>query len=141
MKNRGKAFIWVFLVFLVGAVFGGTLTFWGVQPGFSAAGDSTTPPRQTRAQRNERFVNRMAELLELEEVQKTQMGQILEASRNLYEEADQVRKEHKKGIRTKTRHEIRGILRPDQTERFNQYLEERDLYWRERRARQSGAGC
>lgn len=126
MKNRGKAVFWVFVVFLVGAIFGGTLTFWEIQPRFSASGDSPQVQQQNNRRYDpERVMNRLAELLTLDAAQKSALLLILEASRERYVANDQKAKKHSRSIRKEAREHIRALLRPAQMEKFEEFLEER----------------
>lgn len=134
MKNRGKAVFWVFVVFLVGAVFGGTLTLWEIQPRFSASGDSPRVQQQGNPRYDpERIVNHLAEMLDLDAAQKYELLLILEASRERYVANDQKAKKHSRSIRKETREHIRALLRPAQMEIFEKFLEEHKERRRQRR--------
>lgn len=127
MKSRSKAILWVLLVFLVGVVFGGTLTFLGVQARLSEASDSPGWRREAhRKQPPERGVNHLAELLDLDESQKSELRQILEQSRQHFVEANRQNKKRFRAIRLETRKQIRAILQPAQIAAFEEFLKKKE---------------
>ena len=137
MKNRGKAFFWVFVVFLVGVLFGGTLTFWEIQPRFTASSDSPQVQQQNNRRYDpERIMSYLAELLSLNATQKSELLLILESSRERYVTNDQKAKKHSRIIRTETRQHIRALLGPAQMEKFEKFLEERREARRQRREKE-----
>ncbi|MDA2923830.1 hypothetical protein MYX65_04085 [Acidobacteria bacterium AH-259-L09] len=127
MKSRSKAILWVLLVFLVGVVFGGTLTFLGVQARLSEASDSPGWRHETRSkQPPERSVNHLAELLDLDASQKSELRRILEQSRQHFLEANREAKKQSRAIRLETRKQIRAILQPAQIAAFEEFLKEKE---------------
>ncbi len=139
MTSRSKAVLWILFVFMVGGVFGGTLTYLLIHPAPFHSSDRAHPRQRRRngdpEQRFERMLKRMSDAVGLDDEQRAQLRQILEESRALYRTAaDEAGSRHRE-IRLATREKIRSILRPQQLENFEDYVRRRDERFQKRRPR------
>lgn len=135
MKNRTKAVLWVILIFTLGVVCGGTLTYLLVRPSLSSVGDGRRgPPRaRFRPPPAEQVVKRFSKKLNLDARQQTQLRQILEKSRQRYRSMEEENQKQHRAIREAGIQEIRAILRPDQLQKFEEYIKRRDRERKQRR--------
>lgn len=130
MTSRNKAVLWILFVFMVGGVFGGTLTYLLLHPSSFYRSDDRRPQQRKKDanpdQWFERMVQRISATAALDEEQQRELRRILEEGRVLYrtaaEEADRRRRE----IRMANREKIRAILRPKQVEDFNEDIRQRE---------------
>ena len=130
MTSRTKAVLWILFVFMVGGVFGGTLTYLLIHPAPFHRSDQAHPRQGRRKvdpeRRFERMLKRISDAVELDDEQRPKLRQILEESRVLYRTAaDEAGSRHRE-IRLATRQKIRSILRPDQIEPFEDFVRRRD---------------
>ncbi len=130
MTSRSKAVLWILFVFMVGGVFGGTLTYLLIHPAPFFSGDRSHPRQRRRngdpERRFERMLKRISDAVELDDEQRPQLRQILEQSRVLYRTAaDEADSRHRE-LRLATRQKIRSILRPNQLENFEDFVRQRD---------------
>ncbi len=139
MTSRTRAVLWILFVFMVGGVFGGTLTYLLIQPAPFRSSDQPHPRRRGRnvdpERRVERILDRISDAVELDDEQRAQLRQILEESRALYRTAaDEADSRHRE-IRLATRQKIRSILRPPQLENFEDFVRRRDQHFEKRHSR------
>ncbi len=139
MTSRTKAVLWIFFVFMVGGVFGGTLTYLLIHPAPFLSSDQAHPRQRGRngdpERRFERMLERISDAVELDDEQRPQLRQILEESRLLYRTAAEGADSRHREIRLATRQKIRSILRPKQLEKFEDLVRQRDERSHKRRPR------
>lgn len=134
MKNRTKAVLWVILIFTLGVVCGGTLTYLLVRPSLSSVGDGRRgPPRARFRPPAEQVVKRFSKKLNLDARQEAQLRQILEKSHQRYRSMEEENRKQHRAIREAGMQEIRAILRPDQLQKFDEYTKRRDRERKQRR--------
>ncbi len=130
MTSRTKAAFWIFFVFMVGGVFGGTLTYLLIHPAPFLSSDQEHPRQRRRGadpeRRFERMLQRISDAVELDDEQRPQLRKILEESRVLYRSAADDADSRRREIRLATRQKIRSILRPQQLENFEDFVRQRD---------------
>lgn len=133
MKSRNRAVLWVVLIFLAGALFGGALSYLLVQP--TVLGTDSRAPEHRRDKRPsaEQVVKDFSEKLNLDADQQVKLREILERGRQQYRDADKERWDRFRSIRQSTRQEIRAILRLDQLEKFEEFLRREDERHQKRR--------
>ena len=139
MTSRTKAVFWILFVFMVGGVFGGTLTYLLIHPSPFHNRDQTHSRQQRRnadpERRFERILKRISDAVALDDEQRPQLRQILEESRALYRTAtDEAGSRHRE-IRLATREKIRSILRPEQLKDFEELVRQRDERSRKRHSK------
>lgn len=130
MKSRTKAFLWVFGVFLGGALFGSTLTYYVGpvrEPG------RTDPPRLD-------VVKVLKERLQLREDQVPQLQAILQVARQRYKALGQEADQEFQQARSETRGKIRAILDAEQKKRYEEFVLELDKRHKERPPHWHGRG-
>ncbi len=122
MKGSSKALIWVLLVFLVGAAFGGVTTFLIVRArilanlGANAGGEDRLPRREGL------ILRQMLRQLDLTPRQEVEVRRILEDTRLKYQEIQRGRAEQLRQERRRTLDEIRKLLDPAQEEKLDEFL-------------------
>jgi uncharacterized membrane protein len=129
LTSRNKAVLWILFVFMVGGVFGGTLTYVLIHPSPFYSSDRPRPQQKKRGnpeQWLERVVRRISKAAELDEEQQGEVRRILEASRVLFRRAAEEADSRKREIIMANREKIRAILRPEQVEDFNEYVRQRE---------------
>ncbi len=130
MTSRTKAAFWIFFVFMVGGVFGGTLTYLLIHPAPFLNSDQEHPRQRRRSadpeRRFERMLQRISDAVELDDEQRPQLRKILEESRVLYRSAADDADSRRLEIRLATRQKIRSTLRPQQLENFEDFVRQRD---------------
>ncbi len=116
--------------FLLGAV--GTAVY------DSIALDSHTGKKRGRSSRG--MVVKLSRELELAPEQKERLERILEESRQQMMALSRSMKPKYRQIKLETREQIRGILSPEQVERFNKMMQERDDQRRKKSEHRQGRG-
>lgn len=121
MKSSSKALIWVVLVFLVGAAFGGTLTFILIRSRLAAV---TKISERTQQTRREGILREMLRRLDLDPEQETQVRRILEDTHARYEDIEKSKIQQLRQERRQTLRQIRQLLRPEQKQKLDAFLKE-----------------
>jgi Spy/CpxP family protein refolding chaperone len=115
-----KAFLWVSLVFLLGAALGGVL-------GYSFARKSAAPPAaQTDEAKRAHRVERLTKELGLNDTQKQQVDRIIAELQAQYKAIHDQSVPQIHEARQKARDEIRQILTADQKPKFEEFLKRLD---------------
>lgn len=139
MKNRAKAFLWVFLVFVVGGLFGATMTFVVTRAHWRPPlfGPNRPPARieRSHAEQRNQFVKRLTDDLGLDPEQSGQIRQILEESAQRYQAISHEKRKEYAQVRRETLDRMRSVLRPDQRAKFDAFLERNREHWRRRNPR------
>lgn len=138
MKSRNKAILWVVSVFLIGALFGGTASYFFVKPIVSGTAGRRPDQSLRRPPSPEQVLKRFAERLNLDSQQQAQVRVILENSRKRYHAANQESRKLFHGVRQSTLEEIRAVLRPEQVPKLENFIREEDERWQERRRNRDG---
>ena len=136
MTSRTKAVLWILFVFMVGGVFGGTLTYLLIHPAPFLSSDQAHSRQRMRdgdpERRFDRILKRISDAVELDDGQRPQLRQILEESRVLYRTAADEADSRRCEIRLATRQKIRSILKPHQIEPFEDFVRRRDQRFQRR---------
>lgn len=134
MNSRSKATFLVLLIFAIGVLFGGTLVYFWAQPRFPFA-DGWSPGRQgvRNSPSPERGMNYLSDTLNLSPSQRTKLRRILEESRQQLGEINRESNRQHRAVRRETLEQIRTILKPDQMERFEEFLARREQRGQRRR--------
>ncbi len=126
MRNRNKALLWVLLVFLMGSLFGSSLTYFFVTPPMSA--------RSGRSFDTDRAVRDLSQRLSLEPQQQIELRDIFESSGRRYRDLERsvLHKHHEefRALHMETREKIREILQGDQVAKFDAFIAERERHRR-----------
>lgn len=127
MTNRTKAGLWLLVVFMLGSLFGASLSYlW--QQGAYAALDQKRQEQSSKSkdrEKTEKVLERLSERLQLGTGQEAQVEGILLETRDLYRAEYKASKKEKRKIREQTLNNIRQLLRPEQRQEFDEYIEER----------------
>ncbi|MGF1657641.1 MAG: hypothetical protein ACFCU3_11775 [Verrucomicrobiales bacterium] len=132
MVSRKQTFIWfsaLLTTFLLGGVTGGLVSHRWQQAPPAPEEIKSDRPRPERSWGLQALQKR----LKLDEVQSAQVAEILQRSRA---EASALRKQFQPGlseILTRSRQEIREVLREEQVERFDQMLSREEQFQRDHR--------
>ncbi len=117
MTDRTKAILSLVLVFLVGTLFGGTLSYFLLKSATTRHDLwrflSHTPPSGPT-----RLITQIAEALDLDAKQRIQLREKLEESHEQYKKTLRGFRKRFHEIRHLSRQQIRAILRPDQIPKF-----------------------
>lgn len=120
-------------MFLTGLLSGSGLTYVFVRPAVSQSDRPQSGRPWHRPPDVEEVVKGFSRNLDLDPEQEKQVREILLRSREKYDAAyKRVRQKHHE-IRQATLEEIRGILRPDQRQKLEDFVKKRDRQWREHR--------
>ena len=94
------------------------------RPGRAPGAERSFPGQGRPGQRPQNSgLGRMVRQLELDEEQVSQVRKILQSSRKKQMAANEQHQSHSRKIRRETLEEIRGVLRPEQAERFQRMLQ------------------
>jgi Spy/CpxP family protein refolding chaperone len=118
---RPRAYVYFLLTFLLGAVIGGTCVYYYAW----SSGHWHRPFNKSN------FVSHLKKDLSLSETQVQQVQQIIDGSTKRFELAQQQAGSQFNAIREETRTEIRQILTPQQSQKFDDLVHR----WDERRKR------
>ncbi|UCF35789.1 MAG: hypothetical protein JSU96_13235 [Acidobacteriota bacterium] len=119
MRTNVKATLTVFLVFFLGMAVGGFATYLISPPPLEAESDSRAGSRRE----GRRFdPTEMYEVLGLDSEQKAKIQQIFEDSRKEFRAASKESRQKLDAIRERTRAQIKEVLRPDQQEKFDEFI-------------------
>jgi uncharacterized membrane protein len=135
VNSRSKATFLVLLIFGIGVLFGGTLVFFWAQPRFPFP-EGWSPGRRQEIRNNPspgRGMSYLSDALDLSPSQQTELRRILEESRQQLGEINKESNRRHRGVRRETLEQIRTILEPDQMERFEEFLAQREQRGERRR--------
>ncbi|HSR16121.1 MAG TPA: periplasmic heavy metal sensor [Gemmatimonadales bacterium] len=124
-QSRLKAVGLLLAVFALGALAGAAGRSWAEH----GQAERSTPPRV-----REGFLTRMTTQLELTEAQQDSIRDILRRHDPAMDSMWSEVRPRFDSLRTVVRSEIRAQLSPDQVEKYNQMLEQREQEYRQRRA-------
>jgi len=133
LNSRSKATFLVLLIFGIGVLFGGTLVFFWAQPRFPFP--EGAPGRSQEVRNNpspERSMSRLP-ALDLSPSQRTTLRRILEESRQQLGDINKESNQRHRVVRRETLERIQTILEPDQMERFEEFLAQREQRGQRRR--------
>ena len=126
MTARFKALLWVLVTFLLGALLGGaSVFFWSGAHhrwGHSYQSRHWKDPKKSA----EKILEYLSSRLELDADQKERLRPILRRSVDRYRQARKKNRQDFRTIRDQTRQEIRGLLRPPQLKKFEDFIHRRD---------------
>jgi Spy/CpxP family protein refolding chaperone len=125
MKTKTSATLFLALTFLLGGV-AGAVSEYLYSSRASAARRPARPPGP------QAIVDQMAQDLKLDAAQKEQIKSIISDSREKYHRLSQQFRPNYDAIRQETHRQIRGVLREDQSTRFEEIVREMDARFRER---------
>ena len=125
MTNRTKAGLWLLVVFMLGSLFGASLSYLWQEGAYAALDESRQPSEAKDREKTARMLARLSERLQLDSAQQAQVETILLQSRDMYRAEHKESKREKRRIREQTLNNIRDLLRPEQRHEFEEYLEER----------------
>lgn len=127
LTNRTKAGLWLLVVFMLGSLFGASLSYLWQQGAYAALDERRheQPSEGKDREKTARVLAKLSERLQLDSAQQTQVEAILLQSRDLYRAEHKESKKEKRRIREQTLNNIRQLLRPEQRHEFEEYLEER----------------
>jgi hypothetical protein len=132
-KSRLSVAIYLSLVFLSGAVFGGlSYRLYAVNSVSAITGSSRPSPEEAR----KRYIDSIRAKVKLDEQQVEQVNQILDQTRAQF---DQIRgKMHAEGqaIQNRQAEEITAILRDDQKPLYSEFRAERERLRQQQRGRE-----
>jgi flagellar biosynthesis chaperone FliJ len=118
-----RAYVYFALTFLLGVIVGGACVYY-----YAWSAGHWRPPFNRQS-----FVSRLKRELDLSDTQVPQLEQILDGSTRKFRAAQQQADAQLNAIREETRKEIRQILSPQQTQKFDELIRR----WDERRRRLS----
>jgi len=134
LNSRSKATFLGLLIFGIGVLFGGSLVFFWAQPRFPFP--DRAPGRRQELRNNpspERSMSYLSDVLDLSPSQRTDLLRILEESRQQLGELNKESNRRHRGVRRETLEQIRAILEPEQMEKFEEFLAQREQRWQRRR--------
>lgn len=108
---------------LVGVALGAAGTLLTVRGRIAEAGPAQSGRQMSREEAEERFVARMVERLQLDETQEQQVRLILNEGRARFKEAEKKKDAEARSIRREMNDQIRALLRPEQQQSFEEFLE------------------
>jgi Spy/CpxP family protein refolding chaperone len=117
MKSKTSAALILLVTFALGATAGG-IGYHLAQRQVAAVDDRHPNPRNAPGH----LVKEMAEGLNMDAAQKTQLEEIVGRSRERYRSLSEQFRPQYDAIRNETRQEIRRILREDQKQRFEELI-------------------
>ncbi len=121
MKGSTKAILWVILVFATGAIFGSVVSFLAVKNRVVETVNRSRGPGPDTT-REQRFLQRMLRQLDLDSEQEKEMRVILERSRQRVKSLEGDQRQRLRQVRHETMREIRGVLRPEQQDKLEDFL-------------------
>jgi len=121
MKTTSKALVWIIVVFVTGILFGSAVTFVLYQPERTSWKDQDSRKKRSP----EKFVELMADKLELEPGQSEQFRALILESRDRFREAHRAANQQ---VKREIREELRSILRTDQLKKFDEIMSKAPRY-------------
>lgn len=120
MKSVNKAALWVLLVFLVGAAFGGALSFFWLdqRTKLENQGRARFPRDRSGA------LNRMLRNLDLDPEQEKQVRKILESAGNQQREIHRQNNQRLRKNRRQTLTAVQDVLKPAQQRKLREFMQQ-----------------
>jgi len=125
LKNRSKAILWILTTFSLGAVFGALVEFMWIKSELRPGWDHRVQQMHRQQPPPERVLNHLSNLLDLDDAQESELNQVFEESRHHHRQVNRHSRDRYQTIRRQTQEHIRSILRPDQVEKFEEFLRRR----------------
>jgi Spy/CpxP family protein refolding chaperone len=122
MPASRKAAVWLALIFLLGAGFGGVL---GFMAGNARAHASAWPKKSPEVRRAE-MVAQLDRELHLTEAQRESLDPILASFQEQFQAIHKQFEPQMKEVREASRKKIRALLRPEQQGKYDEYLKRVD---------------
>ncbi len=125
MKNRSKAILWILTTFSLGAVFGALVAFMWIKSELRAGWDHRVQQMHQQQPPPERVLSHLSDLLDLDAAQESELRQVFEESRHHHRQINRHSRDRYRTIRRRTQERIQSILRPDQAEKFEEFMRRR----------------